>query len=55
MRSTLTIARAAALALLLASALAGAAAADCYVNGKWVPEGSELGGQRCENGQWVDK
>jgi hypothetical protein len=44
-----------AAAALLMLALAGAAAADCYVNGQWVSEGSELGGQRCENGQWVDK
>jgi hypothetical protein len=42
-------------AALVLLALAGAARADCYVNGQWVPEGSELGGQRCENGQWVDK
>jgi hypothetical protein len=44
-----------ATAALLLLALTGAAAADCYVNGQCVEEGSELGGQRCENGQWVDK
>ncbi|MFO1208769.1 MAG: hypothetical protein U1E40_06045 [Amaricoccus sp.] len=44
-----------ALAGLALLAWAGAAAADCYVNGQWVQEGSQLGGQTCENGQWVTK
>ena len=32
---------------------AGAAAADCYVNGQWVDEGYRLGSQTCRGGEWV--
>lgn len=40
-------------AALLLTFMAGAAAADCYVNGEWVAEGSRLGNQVCQDGQWV--
>ena len=32
---------------------AGAAVADCYYNGQSVPEGTEVGGLVCRDGQWV--
>lgn len=42
------------LAVFLGSLLwGGAAAADCFHNGETVPEGTQVGGLVCKNGQWV--
>jgi hypothetical protein len=40
------------LAVLLGT---GPALADCYHNGKQVPEGTRVGVLVCENGKWVEK
>ncbi len=37
----------------LAALGAGPAMADCYHNGQTVPEGTQIGGLVCQNGQWV--
>jgi hypothetical protein len=34
---------------------AGPVLADCYHNGKPVPEGTRIGVLVCENGKWVEK
>lgn len=43
------------LGLVATLALLGAspARADCYHNGQMVPEGTQIGGLVCQNGQWV--
>lgn len=33
----------------------GQALADCYYNGKPVPEGTQIGSVVCQNGNWVEK
>jgi hypothetical protein len=33
----------------------GPVLADCYYNGKQVPEGTRVGVLVCENGKWVEK
>ena len=38
---------------LVAIAMATVAVADCYYNGRRVPEGTRIGPMVCEGGQWV--
>ena len=40
------------LAMLLGT---GPVLADCYHNGKQVPEGTRVGVLVCENGTWIEK
>ncbi|MGF1658870.1 MAG: hypothetical protein ACFCUS_05535 [Rubrimonas sp.] len=42
-----------ALLALVLYGVAGAAAADCWYDGRKVPEGSRVGDLVCVNGQWV--
>ena len=45
----------ASICLLIVLVGAGQALADCYLNGRTVPEGTRTGPLVCENGQWVQK
>lgn len=49
----MTPASRAALVALAVSAFATSVAADCWYNGRQVPEGSRVGDLVCKNGQWV--
>ena len=43
------------IAILLIMLGVGPVLADCYHNGKQVPEGTRIGTLVCENGKWVQK
>jgi hypothetical protein len=45
----------AAICLLMVLVGAEQALADCYLNGRPVPEGTRTGPLVCENGQWVER
>lgn len=42
-----------AIAIVVLFAVTGQAYADCYQDGKAVPEGTRIGSFVCEGGQWV--
>ena len=50
--TTISRAALAALALVL-SGFAASAAADCWYDGRQVPEGSRVGDLVCKDGKWV--
>ena len=41
--------------LMVSLIIAAQARADCFFNGKKVPEGTRVGPLVCDNGRWVEK